>query len=338
MKYDFKKLVILACVFCLVFCGVSAEQLQKEQNFNTVLQEVLVGTPDIEVPQQFQSVAFKTITISETLKKQKSQQFSGVRVLRDVLGDNKRRFDTTFVYLSKDKPIVAQGFCGWCVSDTPNSGLQYKLYYQKNPVTAAMDTGDLLFLGKVDSERLLIVVVNRNSPVKDKLLASFSEKPATNSDVVTLPLQIEPAASWYKVYFTPGFDCENNIISRLNNAKNNIDIAVYSITNRNIVDAILAAHKRGVKVRVMTDNMQEKGTQSLVKELVAAGIPVRTNINSNHKIEHNKFAIFDGKDMESGSYNWTNNATKSNSENCMFFCQTGKDFSNRYEYLWKLYD
>lgn len=87
----------------------------------------------------------------------------------------------------------------------------------------------------------------------------------------------------------------------------------------------------------MTDRLQEQGKGSLVKELVDAGIPVRTN-STEHKIEHNKFAIFDGKEMESGSYNWTNSATKSNSENCMFFRQAGSEFSDRYEHLWKLYE
>ena len=114
-----------------------------------------------------------------------------------------------------------------------------------------------------------------------------------------------------------------------------IDIAVYSITNPAIVDAIIDAHNRGIKIRIITDRAQSKGKGSLVAKLSGAGIPVVTN--RKHKIEHNKFAIFDGTHIVSGSYNWTTNASKYNSENCLFFDQPDNEYSNRFEYLWKLY-
>lgn len=141
--------------------------------------------------------------------------------------------------------------------------------------------------------------------------------------------------SWVRVYFTPGNDCENNIIAEINNAKK-IDIAVYSITNQNIVDALVDAKNRGAKVRIITDRLQSAGRYSLVEELEESGIPVVTNIK--HKIMHNKFAIFDGKRIESGSYNWTKSASESNAENCMFFDQEDKLFTKQFNYLWKLYN
>jgi phosphatidylserine/phosphatidylglycerophosphate/cardiolipin synthase-like enzyme len=138
-----------------------------------------------------------------------------------------------------------------------------------------------------------------------------------------------------QVYFTPGKDCENNIIQRMEKA-NKIDIAVYAITNRAIADSILAASARGSKIRMITDRLQAAGKGSLVGELVAAGMPVRTNVK--HKIEHNKFAIFDNREVISGSYNWTVTASDKNSENCIFLTQPdGMPFSARFQYLWDLY-
>ena len=142
------------------------------------------------------------------------------------------------------------------------------------------------------------------------------------------------AKDWVRIYFTPGPDCENNIIAEINKAKK-MDIAVYSITNQKIVDAILAAKDRGAKIRIITDRLMAKNKSSLVEELSDAGIPVLTNVK--HKIEHNKFAVFGGRVVVTGSYNWTNNATKSNSENCLFFEQPNKEYSERFEYLWDLY-
>ena len=138
-----------------------------------------------------------------------------------------------------------------------------------------------------------------------------------------------------EIYFTPSLDCENNIIKRINNAQK-IDIAVYSINNHNIYNALVNAKERGVQIRIISDKLQAKGKSSLIDELQDEGFDVR--LNKKTKIEHNKFAIFDDKGVVTGSYNWTNPASKSNSENCVFFDQPNKEFSNRFKYLWNLYE
>ena len=88
---------------------------------------------------------------------------------------------------------------------------------------------------------------------------------------------------------------------------------------------LVFAKDRGAKIRIITDRLMAKNKSSLVEELSDAGIPVLTNVK--HKIEHNKFAVFGGRVVVTGSYNWTNNATKSNSENCLFFEQPNKEYS-----------
>jgi len=137
-----------------------------------------------------------------------------------------------------------------------------------------------------------------------------------------------------QTYFTPGADCEKLIIREINNATK-IDIAVYSITHPSIGLSIIAAHKNGKSIRIITDRAQAKGKKSLIDDFKKAGIPVLTN--KKHKLQHNKFAIFDDVRIVSGSYNWTVNASKYNAENCMLFDQTNKEFSNQFEYLWNLY-
>ena len=137
-----------------------------------------------------------------------------------------------------------------------------------------------------------------------------------------------------EAFFTPGTECEDRIIAELGRATT-IDIAVYSITNPKIADAIIAAHRRGARVRIVTDRTMAGHKSSMIDELVAAGIPVRTN--RRHKIEHNKFAVFDNRRMVTGSYNWTTAATKYNSENCIFLTHPVQEYSKRFEYLWGMY-
>lgn len=137
-----------------------------------------------------------------------------------------------------------------------------------------------------------------------------------------------------KIFFAPGPDCEKNIIKRINNAKK-IDIAVYAITNPDITNAIITAYQRGAKIRVITDRTQSKGKKSLVSRIKQSSIPVL--MNRRHKIEHNKFAVFDDAQVVSGSYNWTTSASMYNSENCLFFEQPNKEYSTRFQQLWDLY-
>ena len=142
------------------------------------------------------------------------------------------------------------------------------------------------------------------------------------------------APAHIEAYFTPGTECEDRIIAEINRATT-IDIAVYSITNPKIADAIIAAHRRGARVRIVTDRVMAGHKSSMIDELVAAGIPVRTN--RRHKIEHNKFAVFDNRRMVTGSYNWTTAATKYNSENCIFLTHPAQEYTKRFEVLWRIY-
>ena len=140
-----------------------------------------------------------------------------------------------------------------------------------------------------------------------------------------------------KVYFSPSLQCEKRLLKLIDNAKESIDIAVYSINNTNLVEALKRAHKRGVKIRILTDRTQAANKSSKVKDLHNEKLRVR--VHSKFRIEHNKFAVFDGKKASTGSYNWTNPATHKNSENCVFFTDSPevvKKYQRRFNYLWQV--
>lgn len=137
------------------------------------------------------------------------------------------------------------------------------------------------------------------------------------------------------VFFSPGPDCQNAIIQQINTSNKTIDAAVYSITNADIVAALKNAHDRGIKIRILTDRTQAGNQKSLVRNMRNYGIDVR--VHSKHRIEHNKFAIFDGNSLFTGSYNWTTNASAHNSENCIFLDPDDPaidSYQRRFNYLW----
>lgn len=116
-----------------------------------------------------------------------------------------------------------------------------------------------------------------------------------------------------KAFFSPGPDCLNRIIFRIKNCRRTADLCVFTITDDRISEPILAAHGRGVKVRVLTDNEKAEDTGSDIERFTSAGIEVRIDRTPCHL--HHKFAIFDGQYLINGSYNWTRSAAEQNCEN-----------------------
>lgn len=113
--------------------------------------------------------------------------------------------------------------------------------------------------------------------------------------------------------FSPGEACLGMIVNHIINARRSIDICVFTITDDRISNTILAAHKRGVKIRIITDNEKAYDAGSDVPRFREAGIPLIVDESPYHM--HHKFAIFDGQRLLSGSYNWTRGAAADNEEN-----------------------
>ncbi|WP_163538226.1 phospholipase D-like domain-containing protein [Gracilibacillus sp. YIM 98692] len=94
-----------------------------------------------------------------------------------------------------------------------------------------------------------------------------------------------------------------NIIEQ---AQEKLDIAVYTFTDQGILQSILQATNRGVKVRLITDRYQSskaRGQDKILQQLKHAGVPVK--VNSHRGSMHLKMAIVDSAIVTVGSYNWT---------------------------------
>jgi len=122
------------------------------------------------------------------------------------------------------------------------------------------------------------------------------------------PIEIEAES-----YFSPGEDCPRVIGRLLSNASRTADICVFTITDDRLADAILEAHRRGVAVRIITDDAKAEDLGSDVERFERSGISTRVDRSPFHM--HHKFAILDGEKLLTGSYNWTRGAARDNEEN-----------------------
>ncbi len=136
-------------------------------------------------------------------------------------------------------------------------------------------------------------------------------------------------------FFSPGTHCANRIISLAQQTKLSIDVCVFTISDDNITRALIAAHKKGIKIRIITDNDKSEDLGSDVVELANSGIDLKMDNSSNHM--HHKFAIFDQSTLVNGSFNWTRSASRYNHENITVLSDPGlvSSFSKTFDGLWK---
>jgi cardiolipin hydrolase len=117
------------------------------------------------------------------------------------------------------------------------------------------------------------------------------------------------------VFFSPGEDCLNAITSGLRAAIKTLDVCVFTISDDRITEALMERHRRGIKVRILTDNEKLFDAGSDIERMHRAGITVRVDMTEYHM--HHKFAVIDGRTAITGSYNWTRSAAAYNEENLL---------------------
>ena len=141
-----------------------------------------------------------------------------------------------------------------------------------------------------------------------------------------------------QVYFSPADNCDTHVVAAIENAKQELNIAVYSFNRQSISNAVIAAYNRGVAVRVVFDESQLTGPNSKHNELKNAGIAVRKDkpTSAGTSQMHDKFAIIDKHVVITGSYNWTSNATLNNDENLLIITSDSlsETYNTEFERIW----
>lgn len=135
--------------------------------------------------------------------------------------------------------------------------------------------------------------------------------------------------------FSPGEDCRRRLVGLFETATQTADVCVFTITDDTISRAVFEASRRGVAVRIITDDEKAHDLGSDVADLEHAGVLVRRDRSPAHM--HHKFALFDGRHLASGSYNWTRSAAMENEENLIVTDHPDlvRAFHGHFEQLWK---
>ncbi len=119
--------------------------------------------------------------------------------------------------------------------------------------------------------------------------------------------------------FSPEGSALQLVLNTIDTAQKSIRLMGYSFTSPEVSRSLIQAKQRGVDVKVVLDwkanNAKGSAGAAAMNLLVNAGIPVRTV--SQFKIMHDKVIITDGRNVETGSFNFSRAAARSISENAL---------------------
>lgn len=131
------------------------------------------------------------------------------------------------------------------------------------------------------------------------------------------------------------------LIRMIDGATRTLDGSFYDIDNADVVNALLRAKQRGVKVRLVTDtdNMTAKNSgptgpaRPAIVALQKAGIPIVDDKRSG--IMHNKFLVVDNKAVWTGSTNLTDSSLYQHNNNALTLSspQLAASYTSEFERL-----
>ncbi len=137
------------------------------------------------------------------------------------------------------------------------------------------------------------------------------------------------SGDWIRVYFTspryPDDDAyhhgglDEELAAVIGQAQISVDVAAYDFDLERVTDALIAAHRRGVQVRFVTES--DNADEQAIADLRRAGIPVVED-ERDSSLMHNKFVVVDQQWVWAGSWNMTANGTYRNNNNAVLIAST----------------
>ena len=175
--------------------------------------------------------------------------------------------------------------------------------------------------------------------------------PVANSpaDGPAVPPVTNATGDWWEVYFADPININNpdvwqnsieaRLIDKINAAQRSIHIASFEFDLTPVAEALIAAKQRGVDVRWVTDDehgleADEEPGHGQFAMLEDAGIEVRDDGRS--ALMHNKFWIFDGEWVWTGSTNITLNGIFKQNNNVIAMRSTklAEIYEREFQEMW----
>jgi len=135
--------------------------------------------------------------------------------------------------------------------------------------------------------------------------------------LVMLMLAVPVGSGWsatVEVFYAPEDAPLDRLATLYGHAKHYLYVGVYGLTSPRAVEAMVAAKKRGVDVRLITDRQRTEDVKQrmALHTLHLAGIPIL--VNEHDGLMHLKQVVIDDEVNTSGSMNHTTSGNRYNDE------------------------
>jgi phosphatidylserine/phosphatidylglycerophosphate/cardiolipin synthase-like enzyme len=125
------------------------------------------------------------------------------------------------------------------------------------------------------------------------------------------------------------------LIETLNQAKNKITVAMFTLTHAEIAEALTQAQRRGVAVTIAVDYYTARGaSKKALRTLEKEGIKIL--LSQGKELLHHKWAIVDEQTLIMGSANWTKAAFTKNHDFLLFLYSLDKKQKHFLNQLWTI--
>jgi phosphatidylserine/phosphatidylglycerophosphate/cardiolipin synthase-like enzyme len=149
-------------------------------------------------------------------------------------------------------------------------------------------------------------------PVVDNLERVFRQDLALAGEAAMLPAPARDRQVQVLVTH-PGEGIRAAALAAIRAAQHSIDIEMFVLSDRLVLDALAAAAHRGVRVRMLLEPTQPQNVAAMT-ELQPAGVLVRLYRQSGDELLHAKLGIFDRQTVLFGSCNWSRSGFTRNHE------------------------
>lgn len=150
--------------------------------------------------------------------------------------------------------------------------------------------------------------------------------------LVAITLAATPIAGAVEIaqHYAPLENLEHIDVALIAQARETVDIAAYVLTDRPVIDALIAASKRGVAVRLILDPSQRHDLARLAPLLDEARKKRRG------PIMHLKSYAIDGRVLRTGSANFTASGLKQQNNDLLVIEDVGaaERFETEFERVW----
>lgn len=130
---------------------------------------------------------------------------------------------------------------------------------------------------------------------------------------------------------------KKKILEEIHNSKKDIKIAIAWFTQHDLFDAIISALDKGINVSlILIKDIINCGDYGLDFSVYLQKGGKLCFVNKRNILMHNKFCIFDGSIIITGSYNWTYSAESRNAENIIITDAENvcEDYTKYFTNLW----